>query len=166
MKPTIIRTLLYLAFLLTTLSCNTPSVKMEKDRDNGIDTKYISAPEVEGYIKAFFKQYKETGSSDAIDLIFKTNPLFSDRDQLISLKSKIDSTRSVVGNFEGEELIVQKYTSKSLILYSYLAKHEIHPLRFTFIFYKPKDKWNLYKLKFDADVANELEESGKIYFIQ
>lgn len=116
---------------------------------------------VTGYIDKFFKTYEKDGTSRAIINIFKTNPQV-DSTSLRGLIAKIDTTRALIGMYEGKELIVQRKASNSLVLYSYLVKHQNSPVRFTFMFYKPKNDWVIYRLYFDDQVDNELEESAKI----
>jgi hypothetical protein len=113
------------------------------------------------YIDKFFKTYEKDGTSRAIINIFKTNPLV-DSTSLRGLIAKIDTTRALIGLYIGKELIVQRKASNSLVLYSYLVKHQNQPVRFTFMFYKPKNDWVIYRLYFDDQVDNELEESAKI----
>jgi len=85
-----------------------------------------------------------------------------DSTSLKGLIAKIDTTRGLIGMYIGKELIIQRKASNSLVLYSYLVKHEKQPVRFTFMFYKPKNDWVIYRLYFDDQVDNELEESAKI----
>ncbi len=113
-------------------------------------------------IDTFFKKYKDGGTSPAIDFIFGTNKLFTDTTQIATLKSKLEALRQNIGKYIGHELIVQKTASTSLVFYSYLVKHENQPIRFTFMFYKPKSDWVLYRFKFDDQMDTELEEAGKI----
>jgi hypothetical protein len=113
------------------------------------------------FIDKFFKTYEAEGTSKAIINIFKTNPLV-DSTSLRGLIAKIDTTRGLIGLYVGKELIVQRKASNSLVLYSYLVKHQKQPVRFTFMFYKPKNDWVIYRLYFDDQVDNELEESAKI----
>lgn len=112
-------------------------------------------------IDKFFKTYQTEGTSRAIVNIFKTNSAV-DSLSLKGLIAKIDTTRGLIGLYIGKELIVQRKASNSLVLYSYLVKHEKQPVRFTFMFYKPKNEWLIYRLYFDDQVDNELEESAKI----
>lgn len=121
-------------------------------------------PELLEIINHFFKKY-ESSPSNAVDYIFNTNKSFIPQ-QITELKDKLAGTALTIGAFNGYEQITTKNTSSSLTLYSYLAKHDKQPIRFTFIFYKPKDQWVLYKFKFDDSVDAELEESGRIYFIK
>ncbi|QEC76885.1 hypothetical protein [Mucilaginibacter ginsenosidivorax] len=112
-------------------------------------------------IEKFFRSYDKESTTKAMIDIFKTNPLI-DSNSLVKLISKIDTTRSIIGAYTGKDLIVQRRASNSLILYSYLVKHQNQPLRFTFMFYKPKNEWVIYRLYFDDSVSSELEQSAKI----
>ena len=113
-------------------------------------------------IDTFFKKYKDDGTSPAIDYLFATNKLFTDSVQIGVLKGKLDALRQSVGTYTGKELIVQKIAAPSLVFYSYLVKHEKSPVRFTFMFYKPKNEWVLYRFKYDDQIDGELEDAGKI----
>ena len=116
---------------------------------------------VTSIIDKFFKSYENDGTSKAVIEIFKTNPLV-DPSSLTKLIAKIDTTRGYIGAYVGKELVVQRKASNSLVLYSYLAKHQNQPVRFTFMFYKAKNDWAIYRLYFDDQIDNELEESAKV----
>jgi len=123
----------------------------------------VAAAGAATYIDNFFKKYKDEGTGPAIDYIFGTNKLFANNNaQIMLLKAKLDSLRQTVGEYIGKELIAQKSSSPSLVFYSYLAKHENQPVRFTFMFYKPHSEWVLYRFKYDDQMDSELEEAGKI----
>ncbi|WP_259065494.1 hypothetical protein HDF24_01885 [Mucilaginibacter sp. X4EP1] len=134
----------------STITAKTPTVKAPPVRT------------VTAIIDTFFKKYKDDGTSPAIDYLFATNKLFTDTVQIGILKGKLDALRQSVGNYTGKEIIVQKSATPSLVFYSYLVKHDKSPIRFTFMFYKPKNEWVLYRFKYDDQVDAELEEAGKI----
>jgi hypothetical protein len=113
-------------------------------------------------VNNFFKKYKDEGTGAAIDYIFGTNKYFTNTAGISQLKAKLDSLRQGIGNYLGKDLIVQKNASNSLVFYSYLVKHEIQPIRFTFMFYKPQNEWVLYRFKYDDQMDAELEDAGKI----
>jgi hypothetical protein len=116
---------------------------------------------VQTHIDKFFKEYDKQSTARAVIDIFKTNKLM-DSTRLTGLIVKIDSMRSVIGKYLGKDLIMQRKASNSLVLYSYLLKHESQPARITFMFYKPKNEWEIYRLYFDVDVDAELAESSRI----
>ena len=111
---------------------------------------------------SFFKKYKEDGTAAAIDYIFSTNKLFDNNAGVGVLKVKLDSLRQTIGLYTGKDLIGQKNAGNGLYLYSFLVKHENSPLRFTFIFYKPKNDWVLYRFKYDDQLDVELIDAAKI----
>lgn len=123
-----------------------------------------SAPdsELQMIIDNFFKKYQRS-PSEAIEFIFSTNKSFIPT-QVTELKDKLAGTALTIGRYNGYEQLVTKSTGSSLVLFSYLVKHDSQPLRFTFIFYKSNDKWILYKFKFDDSLDEELEESARHYF--
>ncbi|SEO43414.1 hypothetical protein SAMN05192574_10878 [Mucilaginibacter gossypiicola] len=116
---------------------------------------------VQTHLDKFFKEYDKQGTARAVIDIFKTNKLM-DSTRLTGLIVKIDSMRSVIGKYLGKDLIMQRKASNSLVLYSYLLKHEGQPARMTFMFYKPKNDWEIYRLYFDIDVDGELAESSRV----
>jgi hypothetical protein len=113
------------------------------------------------YIDMFFKKYK-TSPDSAIDYIFATNKLFTNLAQINAVKAKLDSGQAALGKYLGKELISQKSVSPGFVGYTYLAKHENEPIRFTFIFYKPQNEWILYRFNFDDAIDTELFDALKI----
>jgi hypothetical protein len=113
-------------------------------------------------IDTFFKKYKNDGTNTAIDYLFGTNKLFTNEAQIALLKAKLDSLQKTVGQYLAKELIAEKNTSPSLVFYSYLVKFTNQPIRFTFMFYKPQNDWELYRFKYDDQMDAEMEEAGKI----
>ena len=113
-------------------------------------------------LDTFFKKYKEMGADSAIEYLFGTNKLLADLPEVLTLRSKLDSLNKSSGKYEGKELISQKSATPSLVYFSYLVKFEYQPFRFTFVFYKPQNNWELYRFKYDDQMDSELEEAGKI----
>jgi len=123
-----------------------------------------TAPAAKGvvsYIETFFKKYK-TSSDSAIDYIFGTNKLFTNVSQINLLKSKLDSLQLSLGPFIGRELIAEKSATNSLVIYSYIVKHENQPIRFIFMFYKPHNDWELYRFNYDDGMDVEMLDAVKI----
>lgn len=155
---------LYILFVLilstACSSCNSQDRKPSAEHSSGVsesDNKVVKS-----LIKDFFDRYKIEGADKSLDYIFSSTKSVSG---IENLKSKLDSTRSQTGAFTGYSLVAQKTIGDGMILLSYLVKHKNDPLRFTFIYYKPEDHWILYKFYFDTDLVEELEYSGKLYFI-
>jgi hypothetical protein len=116
----------------------------------------------QGIVQQFFKTYKTEGTANAIGYLFSTNKYFTDTAQIAELKRKMEVLKQSVGEYLGNELISQKNAGKSLYYFSYLVKFDQQPVRFIFMFYKPKNDWVIYHFKFDADLDTELEQAGKV----
>jgi hypothetical protein len=112
----------------------------------------------------FFTTF-ETSPQTAVDSVFGTNKWMIERnkDGIENVKTQLTSFLGLVGTYYGYEKITEKNIGKSYKLLSYMIKYDRQPMRFTFIFYKPKDKWQLQNFQFDDNLDDELEESGKIY---
>jgi hypothetical protein len=101
-------------------------------------------------------------SSQAIDFLAATNKWIGENNML-DLKSKLDSITPLLGNFEGFELIAFRGVGENYVLRSYLAKYDRQPLRFNLIFYRPKSKWQLQNIEFDFLIDDELKEAARAY---
>lgn len=112
----------------------------------------------------FFKTYTESPLK-AIDYIFGTNKWMIERnkDGIENIKTQLTSFLGLVGDYYGYEKITEKSVGASYKLISYMIKYDRQPVRFTFVLYKPKDKWQIQNFQYDDSLDDELEESGKVY---
>ena len=111
----------------------------------------------------FFSIYEKDGPRVALDTLFS----YGDKDMQRSvsyLKDTLSGTaRSVGKKYNGSELIIKKNVTPSLVVYSYMAKYPTSPLRFTFVFYRPEDKWMILKFSFDSNLVQDSEELTKVF---
>ncbi len=118
-------------------------------------------------INDFFTTY-EKDAGKAVKELYATNPWTErkkdDIDQIISTVKGL--TENFIGKYYGFEIITSKKISESFILYSYLVKYERQPLRFTFKFYKPNQKWVLFSYSLDDHLDAELEEAAKLQYLE
>lgn len=112
----------------------------------------------------FFKTY-EKSPQKAVDYVFGTNKWMMDRnkDGIENVKTQLTSFLGLVGDYYGYEKITEKSVGESYKLVSYMIKYDRQPVRFTFVFYKPKDRWQVQNFQYDDNLDDELEESGKVY---
>ncbi|REG86027.1 hypothetical protein [Winogradskyella sediminis] len=112
----------------------------------------------------FFKTY-EKSPQKAVDYVFETNKWMIDRnkDRIENVKTQLTSFLGLVGDYYGYEKVTEKSVGESYKLVSYMIKYDRQPVRFTFVFYKPKDKWQVQNFQYDDNLDDELEESGKVY---
>ncbi|WP_299989488.1 hypothetical protein [uncultured Pontibacter sp.] len=114
--------------------------------------------------EGFFKAYAKSPHK-AIDYAFETNKWMMDRnkDGIDKIKTQLSSFLGLVGDYYGYEKITEKSVGESYKLVSYMLRYDRQPVRFTFVFYKPKDKWQVQNFQYDDSLDDELEESGKVY---
>jgi hypothetical protein len=155
--------------LLCTLGCQT-SYSQSVLTNTHTEIKKEDMMKLTKITDAFFDKYKNVSTSDAVDYIFATNTFASQNPQLPeikkTLKISLDSLRQNVGRYTGKDLITEKSTTDNFVLISYLVKHQLQPIRFTFMFYRPEETWMLYRFISDVQVDTELEDAGKIYFVK
>jgi len=115
----------------------------------------------------FFVNYQKDGASVALDNLYSTNKWMERAtDAITNLKSQLEGlNEDYVGKYYGYELLGEKKIAESYVLLSYLVKFDRQPIRYTFQFYKPNDKWVVYSFKFDANIDDEIEESAKLYYL-
>lgn len=108
----------------------------------------------------FFRVF-ENEPLKAMDYAFSTNSWMERNiDGIESLKTKFNDLLPLIGDYYGYEIITEKNVGENLKLISYMLKYDRQPVRFTFVMYKPNEKWQVQNLKFDVDIDNEIEESA------
>jgi hypothetical protein len=153
--------LLLFVLLLSITACDQNS-RSTRNTGSSYKPDGVKIKEVDEYVTSFFNKYQKDGSNIAIDYLFETNKsLISD-----DVKTKLKAVKNVYGEFTGVEKITQKSVGNSLVLISYLVKHEKQPIRFTFVYYKAKEHWSLYKFQLDEEALSELEDASKIFIIK
>ena len=117
-------------------------------------------------VQLFFEDYQKLGASEALDKLYFTNDWMDRAAEAIEyVKTQIEElNEDFVGKYYGYELMVEKKLAKCYILQSYLVKYDRQPIRFTFQFYKPNDKWMIYSFQFDGNITTEIEEAAKLHF--
>lgn len=120
---------------------------------------------IDTLINDFFKTY-QIDRVKAIDDLYKTNPWSTKiTDGILSLKKEVMSyDNDYMGKYYGHELLIFKKVADTYALVSHVVKYDRQPMRFTFQFYKPSDKWRLYSFNIDSNLDDEVEESSKLQY--
>jgi hypothetical protein len=112
--------------------------------------------------KKFFELYA-TKPMDAIDYIFvdvKKNKQIND--DITAIKKNLKVTIDQDGEYYGYELITEKGVGNNFKLLSYMVKYDKQPVRFIFIYYKPKDTWKIYTFQFNTNMDDELTNAAGV----
>lgn len=110
----------------------------------------------------FFNEFGTKGSDAAVDWVYSTNKYIRSNIQAnLKVKTELKKIISLIGTYKGYELMKKKIVSPSYVQLYYLAKFERQPLKFTFVLYKPADKWQLQKLQFNDKIVSTTENGKK-----
>lgn len=112
--------------------------------------------------KKFFELYA-TKPMDAIDQLFadvKKNKQVND--DITAIKKNLKVTIDQDGDYYGYEPITEKNVGTTLKLLSYMVKYDKQPVRFVFIYYKPKDVWKIYTFQFNTNLDEELTNAAGV----
>ncbi|MCH2034194.1 MAG: hypothetical protein MK202_11855 [Tenacibaculum sp.] len=113
----------------------------------------------------FFEKFK-TNSDEAFDFIFGTNKWMKENSTgTEKVKFQIREYSNLMGEYVGYEKLTEKSLGQSLKVSVYLVKYDRQPLRFIFKYYKAKNKWMLFNLKFDENIDDELDEIMKYDYL-
>lgn len=112
--------------------------------------------------KKFFELYA-VKPMDAIDQLFadvkKTKQV---NDDITAIKKNLKVTIDQDGEYNGYELITEKGVGNTVKLLSYIVKYDKQPVRFVFVFYKPKDAWKIYTFQFNTNLDEELNNAAGV----
>ena len=116
----------------------------------------IVAPEAKALTDAFMDKVAQNNISGAFALFDDkaTWPLGQEDIQNIArfTAEELEKRKAKYGNPIGVEFIRQNMVGESLTEFVYLEKFERHAIRWTFIFYKPKNEWIFNNLTWDDKV--------------
>jgi hypothetical protein len=112
--------------------------------------------------KKFFELYAAK-PMDAIDYIFSgVTQNKQVKDDITAIKKNLKVTIDQGGVYNGYELITEKSVGNTMKLISYMAKYDKQPVRFVFIYYKPKDVWKIYTFQFNTNLDDELNSAAGV----
>ena len=112
--------------------------------------------------KKFFELYA-TKPMDAIDQLFadvKKNKQVND--DITAIKKNLKVTIDQDGQYYGYEPLTEKGVGNTIKLLSYIVKYDKQPVRFVFVFYKPKDTWKIYTFQFNTNLDEELNNAAGV----
>lgn len=100
-------------------------------------------------VEQFLRDVTTPESDRALDQIFAGSGFAEAKPQeVLTLKSQTKMAMGLYGTPIGIEKIREEELSPSLKRLVYLHKFEKYPVAWEFYFYKPKDAWVVYTLKF------------------
>ncbi len=112
--------------------------------------------------KKFFEIYTAK-PMDAIDYLFSdVKKIRQVSDDITAIKKNLKMTIDQGGVNNGYELITEKNVGNNFKLQSYMVKYDKQPVRFIFIYYRPKDAWKIYTFQFNTNMDEELTSAASV----
>ena len=125
------------------------------------ESKSIAQSSSKEITDSFFDLYMKL-PADAIDYAFATNSWMLKKPEVVTnVKTQLKSLTDMLGEYYGFEPMEENTVSPSLKEIKFLVKYEREPLQFTFLLYKPKDKWMVENFSFNENLDKEIEGGTK-----
>ncbi|PWF65606.1 hypothetical protein CCD93_23295 [Vibrio sp. T21] len=113
-------------------------------------------------IDKFFEIYESGKPIEAVDSIYSTSKWISLKtDDVLNVKTQLQSLTSLIGEYQGKVKIGEVHVAERLYHISYLALYERQPVRFEFVFYKPKNDWMISGFSFDDEIDDQLKDFAR-----
>ncbi|MFO7879883.1 MAG: hypothetical protein ACQES0_01110 [Bacteroidota bacterium] len=114
----------------------------------------------EDILEPFFDSFDKS-PDQAIEYIFTTNPYINKNQEGIDrIKERLNTSRKLLGEYYGEELIRKENVGDSFVRYSYMLKYDRQPVKIEIILYRPDETWLLYTMQFDDKLSKDFETTG------
>ena len=112
-------------------------------------------------VETFFKVYEEHGSNQAIDSLFSSNKwLVKSKTQVNKTKQDLAESLTLLGNYNGYELISVSKIGENLKHYTYLVRYDRQPLRFSITIYKSSNNWQVQNFNYDYAFIEEINAAS------
>lgn len=112
-------------------------------------------------IRAFFTTYETGRAGAAIDQLYASNTpewLAQIQGSIDEVRTKFEGLNEIVGKYYGKEKLLEESLGECFRTIIYLVRYDRQPIRFTFQYYRPGDRWRLYGFSYDDDLPAEQEE--------
>ena len=112
-------------------------------------------PEIAGPIDKFFKLLKTGDYATAYETFLAGTRLGAQKEKMSVFVSKTQEAFGLYGKLNDYEIFDNYSVGSNVLVLTYLSRHDVQPLRWRFIFYRPDKTWTLVNMGFD-DVLLEM----------
>ncbi len=111
----------------------------------------------EDILDPFFNTFDQNPDK-AIQYIFTTNPYIEkNQDGIERIKERLNTSRKLLGEYYGEELIKLESVGDSFVKYTYMLKYDRQPVKIEIVLYRPNEVWLLYTMQFDDKLTKDFQ---------
>jgi hypothetical protein len=113
--------------------------------------------DIAGPIDTFFKGLKAGEYANAYETFLAGTRLGSQKEKMSVFISKTQEAFGLYGKLNDYEIFDNYSVGSNVIVLTYLSRHDIQPLRWRFIFYRPDKSWTLINMGFDDVLLDMLD---------
>jgi hypothetical protein len=113
--------------------------------------------EIAGPIDVFFKGLKSGDYASSYETFLAGTRLGSQKDKMSVFVSKTQEAFGLYGKLNDYEVFDNYSVGSNVLVLTYLTRHDVQPLRWRFIFYRPDKTWTLINMGFDDVLLDMLD---------
>jgi hypothetical protein len=110
----------------------------------------VNPPEdIAGPIDKFFNGLKSGDYADAYENFLAGSRLGAQKEKMSAMISRTADGFGIYGKMNDYEIYDNYAIGSNVLVLTYLARHDVQPLRWRFIYYRPDRTWHLINMGFD-----------------
>jgi len=113
--------------------------------------------DIAGPIDKFFKGLKAGDYSGAYETFLAGTRLGEQKEKMSVFISKTQEAFGLYGKLNDYEIFDNYSVGSNVLVLTYLSRHDVQPLRWRFIFYRPDKTWGLINMGFDDVLLDMLD---------
>jgi hypothetical protein len=114
-------------------------------------------PEIAGLIDKFFKGLEAGNYADTYETFLTGTRLGAQKEKMSAMISRTEDGFGLYGKMHDYEIYDNYSIGSNVLILTYLARHDIQPLRWRFVFYRPDKTWQLNNMGFDDFLLDMLD---------
>jgi hypothetical protein len=114
-------------------------------------------PEIAGPIDKFFKGLEAGNYADTYETFLTGTRLGAQKEKMSAMISRTEEGFGIYGKMHDYEIYDNYSIGSNVLVLTYLARHDIQPLRWRFIYYRPNKTWGLVNMGFDDFLLDMLD---------
>ena len=113
--------------------------------------------EIAGPIDKFFKGLKAGDYAGSYETFLAGTRLGAQKEKMSVFISKTQEAFGLYGKLNDYEIFDNYSVGSNVMVLTYLSRHDVQPLRWRFIFYRPDKSWGLINMGFDDVLLDMLD---------
>jgi hypothetical protein len=113
--------------------------------------------DIAGPIDKFFKGLKAGDYASSYEMFLAGTRLGAQKEKMSVFVSKTQEAFGIYGKLNDYEIFDNYSVGSNVLVLTYLSRHDVQPLRWRFIFYRPDKTWTLINMGFDDVLLDMLD---------